>query len=140
MTIIYDERKVKMSKEPTIAQLLSKASELGVTEESARTMIKEQKIRSFTKLASVIAEKLATAGSSAKVKVRSRKAVVLHQRGPRGFKFGPVWMRSIIEGKGVALKPQNLPKLRETATFHGVQVTEDLSQVEIANEIAKVCA
>lgn len=77
----------------------------------------------------------AKSGEGAKLKIR--KAAQVHQKGPRGFKFGPIWMRSISEGKGVALKPQNMPKLLETATFKGIQVTPDLSQAEVAAAIAK---
>lgn len=69
--------------------------------------------------------------------LKVRKAATPRVKGPRGFKFGPVWMKSILEGKGVALKAQNMPKLLETAQFKGVVVTSDLSQPEIAAAIAK---
>jgi hypothetical protein len=74
--------------------------------------------------------------ASATIKVR--KATAVREKGPRGFKFGPVWMQSIRDGKGVALKPQNMPKLLDTAAFMGVNVRNDQPQAEIAMAIAKV--
>lgn len=72
---------------------------------------------------------------SASLKIR--KAGAVHEKGPRGFKFGPVWIASIVAGKGIALKAANLPKLKDTATTYGVNVTSDLTQDEIASAIAK---
>jgi hypothetical protein len=75
-------------------------------------------------------------GSNLKVK-KARATAPVREAGPRGFKFGPVWLASIVAGAGIALKPQNLPKLIETAKFKGVKVTKDLSQAEIAAAVAK---
>lgn len=81
-------------------------------------------------------------GAGAKLKVakaaKTAKVVKVNEKGPRGFRFGPVWLQSIRDGVGVALKPANLPKLRETAQVYGVTLTEDLSQAEMAAAIAKV--
>ncbi len=55
--------------------------------------------------------------------LRVRKAGAVHEKGPRGFKYGPVWLTSIRNSKGVALKPSNLPKLREHAASAGVAST-----------------
>jgi hypothetical protein len=74
----------------------------------------------------------------AKVKIaKVKRAVRQHEKGPRGFKFGPVWMSSIRLGRGVAMKPQNMPKLIETARHFGVKVTKDLNQAEVTAAIAK---
>lgn len=80
-------------------------------------------------------------GKGAKLKVakaaKTAKVVKVHEKGPRGFKFGPVWLQSIRDGAGVALKPANLPKLRETAQAYGVTLTKDLNQAEMAAAIAR---
>ena len=85
---------------------------------------------------------LSSKSNGAKLKVakaaKTAKVVKINEKGPRGFKFGPVWLQSIRAGVGVALKPANLPKLRETAQAYGVTLTEDLNQVEIAAAIARV--
>ena len=81
-------------------------------------------------------------GKGAKLKVakaaKTAKVVKIREKGPRGFKFGPVWLQSIRDGAGVALKPANLPKLRETAQAYSVTLTKDLNQAEMAAAIAKV--
>jgi len=71
---------------------------------------------------------------------RLRGEIKIHERGPRGFKFGPVWIASVIAGHGVALMRQNLPKLQDHARTVGVQVTPDLNQAEIAAMVAKAVA
>lgn len=86
----------------------------------------------------------AEAAQQAETKVtrtsRVRGEIKVHERGPRGFKFGPVWVASVVAGRGVALMRQNLPKLSEHAQMVGVQVTPDLNQAEIAVMIAKTVA
>lgn len=80
-------------------------------------------------------------GKGAKMKIakvaKTGKTVTVHEKGPRGFKFGEVWLQSIRDGAGVALKAANLPKLRETATAYNVTLTKDLNQAEMAAAIAK---
>jgi len=93
---------------------------------------KSKALEAISELESLLQPK-ESAGATLKV----RKASAVRTKGPRGFKFGPVWMRSIREGKGIALKPQNMPKLMETASFVGVKVSDDLSQPEIAAVIAR---
>lgn len=79
-----------------------------------------------------------TPKKGAKLKIaKVRKAAEVRAKGPRGFKFGPKWIASIVEGKGIALKPANLPKLLDTAAFKNVEVTPDLTQAEIASMVAK---
>jgi hypothetical protein len=61
--------------------------------------------------------------------------------GPRGYRIGPVWLKSIVEGKGIALHPSNLPKLLCTAAAKGVDLPNTkLTQPEIAAVIAKAVA
>jgi hypothetical protein len=69
--------------------------------------------------------------------LRVRKAGAVREKGPRGFKFGPVWLASIKSGKGVALKPTNIKKVLETAEAKGVTVSKDLTQAAIVALIAK---
>ena len=81
---------------------------------------------------------LKSESKGAKLKIaKAKRSVTVHEKGPRGFKFGPVWMESIRTGKGVALKPQNMPKLMETAQHFSVDLTPDLDQREIAAAIAQ---
>lgn len=90
------------------------------------------------KAAAAIAALQLTSNKGAKVKIaKAKREVKVHEAGPRGFIFGPVWVQSVRDGKGVALKPQNLPKLRLHAQKVGAEVTEDLSQAEIAALVAK---
>ena len=86
--------------------------------------------------AAIAALKPAAKGAALKVR-KARTPAAIREKGPRGFKFGPVWLASISEGKGVALKPQNLPKLKDTAQHYGLEVTDDLNQAEIVALVAK---
>ena len=89
------------------------------------------------KAEAAIAELSKTTKKASGATLRVRKAGAVHNKGPRGFKYGPVWLQSIKSGKGVALKPANLPKLNETATSYNVSITADLTQAEIAALVAK---
>jgi hypothetical protein len=141
-----------------------------LTEEAIRKLIRTNKVRSLTKLTEVITAALAdpleaapaateqtaeapvakvkaqrkpkieNAGAALKVKKARATSATIHEKGPRGFKFGPVWLKSIAEGKGVALKPANFPKLKDHAAAAGIEVTADLTQAEIATAIAKTLA
>lgn len=120
------------TKQPTVAELVAKAIELsGKSEETVRAVILANKARSFSKIETLFGKKTKAAS------VKIRKAGAVHAAGPKGFKFGPVWVASVVAGAGVALKPANLPKLVDHATHLGVEVTPDLTQVEIASAIAK---
>ena len=130
----------------TLAQLLAKYNELATslgqpTRKGFDNKSKaEAGIAMLTRLLDArlaidSAVKLRNAMRGGALKVRKAKNVRV--KGPRGFKFGPVWMRSIADGKGIALMPQNMPKLLETATFKNVSVSADLSQAEIVAAIAK---
>lgn len=125
--------------DPKIAELLAKAAELGITDEAvARQLIKANKVRSFKKLGEVIA---ASKAQKTKAKngatLRVRKASKVHQEGPRGFRFGPVWLASIKAAKGVALLQSNLPKLKKTADHYGVKYDDNTSQEELVAAVAK---
>lgn len=118
--------------DPRIADLLARAAELGVTDEAvARALIKANKVRSYKRLGDVIAA-MKPKGKA----LRVRKSNVIHNEGPRGFKFGPVWLNSIRAQKGIALSPSNLPKLRRTAEKYGVD--SSLEQEVMVAELAKI--
>lgn len=119
----------------TLTALIAKYNELATAAGRATRKGFDNKTKALEAIASLEALLKPKASKGAALKVR--KATSVRTKGPRGFKFGPVWMRSIAEGKGIALKPQNLPKLLETATFKDVTVSADLSQPEIAAAIAK---
>ncbi len=119
----------------TLTALIAKYNELAARASRPTRKGFDNKTKALEAIASLEALLKPKARKGAVLKVR--KATSVRAKGPRGFKFGPVWMRSITEGKGIALKPQNLPKLLETANFKGVMVSADLSQPEIAAAIAK---
>lgn len=52
--------------------------------------------------------------------LRVRKAGAVRKAGPRGFRFGPVWIASIKSGDGIAYSPRNLPKLRQMGEAYGI--------------------
>lgn len=119
--------------DPKIADLLAKAAELGLKDEAkARELIKANKVRSFKRLAEVISAALKPSAA----RIRVRKSTKLHEEGPRGFKFGPVWLGSIRAQKGIALSPSNLPKLKKTAAQYGVDSSQD--QEAIVAALAKI--
>ncbi len=117
--------------DPKVADLLKRAAELGQTDEAkARELIKKFKVRSFKRLAEVLSK-------NAGAKQRVRRAGKIHSEGPRGFKFGPVWLSSIKSKSGIALSPSNLPKLVKTAESKGV-AAGDLNQEQLVAALAKV--
>ena len=52
--------------------------------------------------------------------LRVRKAGAVRSAGPRGFRFGPVWIASIKSGDGIAYSPRNFPKLRQMGEAYGI--------------------
>ena len=79
-------------------------------------------------------------GATLKIaKVKVERAIVPRNKGPRGFRVdSPAWLKSITDGKGIALVPANLPKLMDTAEVKGAAVSADMTQAEIVQAIAKV--
>jgi hypothetical protein len=84
-----------------------------------------------------LAIKSLTPKKSTGAALKIRKAAQTREAGPRGFQFGPVWIKSIVDGAGIALKVSNLPKLLATAASKGIEVTKDLTQAEIVAMVAK---
>lgn len=74
-----------------------------------------------------------TAEQTAEKKVREVK---VHQPGVRGFTFGKVWNKSVVDGKGLALHASNLPKLQAQARAEGVEDVENLTQEALAQAVA----
>ena len=64
--------------------------------------------------------------------------VAIQQEGPRGFRFGPVWMKAIRECSGIAIKPANAPKLFGTAAHFGITPNPDETLRELCARIAAV--
>ena len=114
----------------TLNELVAKYNELATAKGLATRKSFDNKAKAE---AAIAALKPAKKGAA----LRVRKAGAVHQKGPRGFTFGPVWLASIKAGEGVALKAVNLPKLLETAKAFGVSVTADLDQTEVAKLVAK---
>ena len=80
------------------------------------------------------------AGTSEPKAPREPKPQTIRNKGPRGFRVdSPAWVKSIMECKGIALLPANLPKLLDTAEVHGVDHTGKTS-AEIAKMISEVMA
>jgi hypothetical protein len=116
----------------TLTQLVATYNELA----TAAGKPTRKSFESKAKAEAAIAGLQPSTGAKLKVK-RVRKTAEVHAKGPRGFKFGPKWLASIAEGKGIALNPINFPKLLDTATFKNVEVTPDLTQAEVAAMVAK---
>lgn len=71
--------------------------------------------------------------------LRVRKAGAVRSAGPRGFKFGPVWLASIKSGSGIALSPRNFPKLRQTGEAYGIDGSlTATNQAELADTIREM--
>lgn len=88
--------------------------------------------------------KAADLGTKAKSKPKSaaalrvRKAGAVRTAGPRGFKFGPVWLASVKAGNGPALSPRNLPKLVLTGEAYGIPGASNFKdQAKLAAKIAE---
>ena len=115
----------------TLSQLIAKYNEVA-------TQVGKPTRKSFdSKAKAEAAIKSITPKVSKGASLKIKKVVATREKGPRGFKFGPKWMQSIMTGKGIALQAQNLPKLKDTATYKGISITDDLTQAEIAAMIAK---
>jgi len=71
------------------------------------------------------------------VKIRGARTGGVKLPGPRGYRFGPVWLKSIAEGKGIAVHPSNLPKLLATAASRKVNIARNMPQEEIARLVAR---
>ena len=117
----------------TLTQLIAKYNELA----TAAGVATRKGFESKAKAEAAIAALSKTTKKASGATLRVRKAGAVREKGPRGFKFGPVWLASIAAGKGVALKPANIAKVLETAQAKGVTVTKDLTQLEIVALIAK---
>jgi hypothetical protein len=139
-------------------QLVKRAEELGIKDrKEARALVKQFKVKTLKRLETVVARQYAreapAAGRSvdrakANAILRAAKKVdgklrgsAVKTPGPRGYRIGPVWLKSIVEGKGIALHPSNLPKLLCTAAAKGVDLPNTtLTQPEIVAVIAKAVA
>src|SRR5271154_3233853 len=117
----------------TLNELISQYNTAAVAAGQATRKSFENKAAAEAAIATLTKTTTKTSGAT----LRVRKAGAVRQKGPRGFKFGPVWLASITSGKGVALKPANIAKVLETAQAKGVTVTKDLTQLEIVALIAK---
>lgn len=60
------------------------------------------------------------------------KTAAVNQAGPRGFRFGSVFIQSVIEGAGVAAKPANKAKLVAFAKEMGVAGVTAKTDIEAA--------
>jgi hypothetical protein len=123
----------------TLAALVAQYNELATAAGKPTRKSFDSKALAQAAIKSLTPKKARKTGAEIKVRA-ARTPAAPHAAGPRGFKFGPVWVKSIVEGKGVALKVANLPKLLDTAKAKGVEVTEDLTQAEIAAAVAKAFA
>lgn len=137
--------------------LISKALSLGMTEAAAKRLIKKHDIRSTAALLRIAKAQAETPRAvlvdpnistrsmprelakqvlkQSPVRLRGRSGVKLP--GPRGYRFGPVWLKSIAEGRGIATHPSNLPKLLATAASRRVNIPKDMPQEEIVRLVAK---
>jgi hypothetical protein len=65
---------------------------------------------------------------------KAPRVQTIRNKGPRGFRVdSPVWMKSVLECKGIAALPANFPKLKDTATVYGVDAEkiESMTQAEL---------
>lgn len=108
------------TKEPTVLELVTKAQELGLSESESRTVIKAEKIRSFPKLERIVTEM-----------IKQRQVQTRKFSSKSGFRFGPVWLASVKNGKGIAAKPQNFPKLIETARLQNIEIPSNIDQIQL---------
>jgi alpha-D-ribose 1-methylphosphonate 5-triphosphate synthase subunit PhnH len=123
----------KAKAEAAIAEVEAK-TKATITEDKAETEVAITEVKAEEAIAE-FTEK----SKGAKLKIaKSMRTVKVHEKGPRGFRFGPVWMSSIKEGKGIALSPANMPKLLDTAAHFGVSVDNKASQADIVAAVAAV--
>src|SRR5579859_2205679 len=123
--------------------LIEKAAELGLKDaDEARALIRQHKIQSVSKLTSFIQNRpsgIRVDQDTAEAVTKRIKTVKksVHRAGPRGFRYGAVFLKSVAEGKGVAVRPANLPKLLSLAKATGVQVPnrKDTTPRDIAEAI-----
>lgn len=70
---------------------------------------------------------------------RVRKAGAVRTAGPRGFRFGPVWIASVKSLSGIALAPCNFPKLRQMGDAYGIDGSlTAMNQLELAETIREM--
>lgn len=121
-----------MSKEPTIAQLVSylMASNKKMTEDKARAFIKDNKVRSFTKIDTLLA-----AAKPAR-SVGQKRVAKVREAGPRGWVFGPKWIESVKAAVGIAVSPANRTKLEAMAEANSIKVSASMSSEMIAEKLA----
>lgn len=145
---------------PKRAELISRARSLGVpSDDVARRLINDNNVASFKKLEQVVTKyKAKTVKSGGRIRqesidpstvksiVAKTSSIKTHKRrgksitlpGPRGFRLGPTWMKSIAECRGAALKTANLPKLLATAKVKGINVPAgEISQRELVQKLAQ---
>ena len=79
----------------------------------------------------VAAKKISAKGTT------PRKTAVAVTPGPRGFRFGEVWTKSIKAGEGVAILPANRYKLIKHAEMYGIPANKDSDAVALAKQIAE---
>lgn len=71
--------------------------------------------------------------------IRVRKAGAARNAGPRGFRFGPVWIASIKSGSGIAYAPRNFPKLQMMGEAYGISGSMNATdQAALANTIREL--
>jgi len=108
-----------MAKNPTIAQLIAKAIELNaaLTEDQAKSIIKATNAKSYKKVAEAV-----EAAKNTKKKPGRKPAgeIKIVEPGPRGFRFGQAYVRSVIEASGIAMKEANKLKLVQFAEALGI--------------------
>lgn len=120
-----------MSKEPTIAELVAyaMARNTKLTEDKARALIKENKVRSLSKLDSLVKPTKSVA---------QKRVAKVREAGPRGWVFGPKWIESVKAVVGIAVSPANRVKLEAMAQAHSVKVMPGMTSETIAEKLAAV--
>ena len=152
-----------MSKNPTIAQLVSTALTVAtnMTADAAKAEINANKLRSYSKVTAHFANLVAKAivadaaekatqaivdlDAAKKVddvapkakrigRIRSTRTI---SAGPRGFTFGNKWNDSVKAQAGIAVHPTYLAKLQAQAESFGIPAA-DFDQVTLAKAVATV--
>ena len=70
-------------------------------------------------------------------KRRTPRTAKVHEKGPRGWIFGPKWLISVKSASGIATKMQNLPKLIDFAQSLGVSVKSGTSQETLVKTLSE---
>lgn len=122
-----------MSKEPTISELVAyaMARSTKMTEVKARALIKENKVRSYSKLDTLVKPSVAAVKTAAQKRVAK-----VREAGPRGWVFGPKWIESVKAVAGIAISPANRVKLEAMAEANSVKVVSGMTSEAIAQKLA----